>query len=119
MDDVELLVVQARQEVADWLRGGALDAEMQSLLAGAPEDLAQHHGKLADRFARLAQEGDGFAIECSWNPSSLVFDAYWRQRGRPIMGLEKPVSAEDRDDARLLACAHLMHFLSAAQSAAQ
>lgn len=118
MDDVDLLVVQARQEVADWLREGTPNDTLFRLLAAPPETLAQHHGELADHFSAQAQEA-GFAQECSWNPSSLVFDVYWRQHGRPIAGLEKPISVEDREDARLLACAHLMHFLSAAQSAAQ
>jgi|GEM_PF-4324743 len=118
MDDIDLLVAQACHEVADWLREGGPDLALQSLLDAPPETLAQHHRELADHFASQAQEG-GFTQECSWNPSSLAFDVYWRQHGRPIAGLEKPISVEDREDARLLACARLMHFLSAAQSAAQ
>lgn len=44
-------------------------------------------------------------LQINWNPSACTFDARWMDRGRPAEGLERPFSAESREDATLLACA--------------
>lgn len=68
------------------------------------------NGELADAFCRLLPPDTDLELRTVRNPSSFMFEARWYHDGREVQDFPKPFCAEEKGDARLLACAELLRL---------
>lgn len=94
-DNIETLIATAREELLAWVhvrRPGAYATNEE----------------LADAFCDLLQPDVDLELRTVRNPSSFMFEARWYHSGREVEDFPKPFCAEERGDARVLACAELL-----------
>lgn len=96
-DNQRLLVQTARFAVAAWI------SARQRVESPSTKDLAE-------AFCGLLPVDRGFELTTVRNPSSMLYEARWRQFGRELEDFPKPFCAEEEGDARILACAALMEL---------
>jgi hypothetical protein len=68
----------------------------------------QTNEELADAFCSTLPADLGLELQTTRNPSALVYESRWFQRGRATEEFPKPFCAEQAGDARVLACAAMI-----------
>ena len=68
------------------------------------------NAELADAFCELLQPDTDLELKTVRNPSSFMYEARWYHQGREVADFPKPFCAEERGDARVLACAELLRL---------
>ena len=97
IEDPDLQIAAARKEVLAWLQArhpGCYDS----------------NAHLADGFIRLVASETTLELRTQRNPSACVYEARWYNAGREMQEFRKPFSAELEADARVLACAAMIHL---------
>ena len=95
-DDPESAIASAHVEVFAWL-------------SSQQECSSDSHADLADAFTSFVANRTTLELHTSRNPSSCVYEARWYNAGRELEEFPKPFCAENEADARLLACAAMIH----------
>jgi hypothetical protein len=96
-DDPDSAISSAHIEVFAWL-------------SSQQQCSSDSHADLADAFARFVGDQTTLELRTTRNPSSCVYEARWYDAGRELEEFPKPFCAEAEADARLLACAALIHL---------
>ena len=97
LEEPDLQIATAREDVLAWL---------QPRQSGAYDSNAE----LADGFLRFIASETDLDLRTARNPSACVHEARWYYAGRETDDFPKPFCAEQRDDARVLACAALINM---------
>jgi len=97
IEESDLQIATAREEVLAWL---------QARQPGCYDSNAQ----LADGFIRFIANETTLELRIHRNPSACVYEARWYDAGREMHEFRKPFSAEVESDARVLACAAMLHL---------
>lgn len=97
VQEPDLQIAAAREEVLAWLQAhqlGSYDSNSQ----------------LADAFISFISKETSLELRTHRNPSACVYEARWYNAGRETAEFRKPFCAEMESDARLLACAAMLHL---------
>jgi len=97
LEESDMQIAAAREEVLRWVR------------ACVPGDYPSN-AELSEAFAKVVGAEADLELRTVWNPSACVFEARWYHGGRETAEFSKPFCAEEKADARLLACAGMVRL---------